>query len=388
MKRFASSLSILLCAVMVLSLAACGAQVASPAPSAPTLPKATKGGVPLPPESSADPSAEPEQGYEVLYGDILADMYALIAEGSEDFEADEGMMGIWEAISGKERRDALDSIGYAVKDVSGDGFPELLIGAVDGGGQVYAVYTQADGIPVLTLAGMSRSSYSYMGEGRFLYQGSNGAMYSIFGTYVISEDGSSLSCENFYFTYEKDESLAEIGFYHNTSGQWDKSISDELEISYEDFWEKCDELIKQVKDIDLIPFSSFETTGEGLTEPLVDAQWADDFSGNLSDYDEFTADDSDARVRVLFTAKAPSKSFKVYALTFNDVDEDGKINYQTQEIYFADTLMPQRPLVVEMTFYGDMPSYGISYVDETGATRLFSVNLSGEDGSLLLSEFW
>lgn len=376
-----------LLAALLLSIAGCGVQGDSPTPSASTLPRVTAKGVPIPPESRADPSAEPEPGDEALYGDILADTHALIAEGGEGREANEGVTGILEAISGKERRDALDSIGYAVKDVSGDGAPELLIGAVDGDGEMYAVYTQAEGMPVLTLTGMSRSSYRYMDGGRFLYQGANGAMYSSFGTYVISEDGLALSCEDFYFTYEKDESLTEISFYHNTSGEWDTSVSEELEISDEAFWKKYDELIKQVKHIALIPFSMLETTGESLTEPLVDIQWADGFSGSLSDYDEFTADQSDGCVRVLFTAKAPAKNFQFLALPFNWSDEDEEIKAQAQEIYFADTLMPERPLVVTMTFYGDLPSYGISYVDETDTTRFFYVILSGEDGSLLLSEF-
>ena len=34
---------------------------------------------------------------------------------------------------------------------------------------------------------------------------------------------------------------------------------------------------------------------------------------------------------------------------------------------------------------GSIPAYGISYVDTDGAEKAYSVNMSGEDGSLYLS---
>ena len=43
--------------------------------------------------------------------------------------------------------------------------------------------------------------------------------------------------------------------------------------------------------------------------------------------------------------------------------------------------------MVKTVFYGLIPNNGISYVDETGATRTFAVDMSGEDGSLYLWEF-
>ena len=39
-----------------------------------------------------------------------------------------------------------------------------------------------------------------------------------------------------------------------------------------------------------------------------------------------------------------------------------------------------------MTFYGDIPSYGIACVDGSGAKRHFVLEISGADGSLLLRE--
>lgn len=205
-----------------------------------------------------------ETYYTQVYGDVLDGYYDLIANNPEEYDPREGETGVLEAIRGKENHEALDSVGYALQDISGDGIPELLIGAVTErensivyGNEVYAVYTCIDGKPYLSFEGIARSSYRYTGEGNFFYQGSNGAMYSIFGTYTVSPDGKSLSCNDFYFTYEKDESFKEIGLYHNTSGEWDKSVSKELLITNEQFWQIESDLEKRTHNIELIPFSQY-----------------------------------------------------------------------------------------------------------------------------------
>ena len=74
------------------------------------------------------------------------------------------------------------------------------------------------------------------------------------------------------------------------------------------------------------------------------------------------------------------------ALILEDADEQGTLTFAAQELYVQDVLAPERPLVVNMTFYGAIPNYGISYVDAGGTERRFAVEVSGEDGSLLLLE--
>ena len=50
-------------------------------------------------------------------------------------------------------------------------------------------------------------------------------------------------------------------------------------------------------------------------------------------------------------------------------------------------LQPGRPLVVTLLFEGDMPSAGISYVDQAGQLHRFAVDMSGKDGELYLWKF-
>ena len=75
-------------------------------------------------------------------------------------------------------------------------------------------------------------------------------------------------------------------------------------------------------------------------------------------------------------------------LTIQEIYEDGTVSYASKPIYSLDRLTPERPLVVCMTFPGDTPTYGISYVDESGDGMMhhLTVEISGEDGTLLLRE--
>lgn len=40
-----------------------------------------------------------------------------------------------------------------------------------------------------------------------------------------------------------------------------------------------------------------------------------------------------------------------------------------------------------MSCNSTIPCYGISYIDENGVVRYFAIEVSGMDGSVLLSEF-
>lgn len=42
--------------------------------------------------------------------------------------------------------------------------------------------------------------------------------------------------------------------------------------------------------------------------------------------------------------------------------------------------------ILLLVFWGDLPGYGISYVDANGDLRYFAIEVSGEDGALLLRE--
>ena len=375
---------------LLLSLCACGQQKApaeanDPAPA--EKPETSSTVIPVEnpkePVSEAVPEADPLQ----VYGATLDRYYERIIAGGELWDAGEGETGVLEVIA---QGVGLDDIGYAILDLSGDGTPELLIGGLAQhgtqgyfGSDLYAVYAAPEGVPILTCEGWSRDSLHWLGGNRFLRTGSSGAMYSMFGTYALSDDAAALNCEDFWFTYEKDDSYTEMAFYQNSSGMWDPAMSRELDMTAEDFRRLEEEMEEQVRAVELTPFSVYEPSGG----TPVKAQWAAEALGAYTAYDAFTADTSDARTRGLFIAAGDGvKDFRLLALELEVVSETGAMTFSAREVYQQDALTPERPLAVEMTFYGDIPNYGIACVDGSGAEQRFVLEISGADGSLLLRE--
>ena len=146
----------------------------------------------------------------------------------------------------------------------------------------------------------------------------------------------------------------------------------------------------------LTPFSEYEPGMKieaeleaiSMEEPSVCAQWIDDVYLEPNGYDVFTADDNAEQRQVVFIAISKVSDFKVLSLSFEGMDENGSmVHFATTELYSQAELKPERPLMVGMSCDSTIPCYGISYVDENGVTRNFAIEVSGMDGSVLLSGF-
>lgn len=321
------------------------------------------------------------------YRGVLDSYHRLITTNGMNAQENTGETGVLEAISGLEPGQALASLGYAVLDISGDDIPELLIGLIEEteqgsslGSQVLAAYTLVDGLPHFTFEGWARNRYYYIGQGSFYHSGSSGAAQSQFGEYRMSLDGKEMICIDFCFTDLKDTNLEELSLYHNVTGKWEKAGSEELDMSQDQFQQMEQELADKVQMITLTPFLAYEAGASP-----VQARWAKDALADDAAYHEFTVDTSDAQVQVLLSCIHEVKDFKVLALTITGADMEGKISFESRTLYALDSLTPGRPLLLQMTFFGDVPSYGVSYRDERAKVQTFTLSLSGEDGSLLLS---
>ena len=117
----------------------------------------------------------------------------------------------------------------------------------------------------------------------------------------------------------------------------------------------------------------------------VTAQWTKDTKA--SPHDVFVADREEAHTSVLLSSKKGVRDFKVLKLFLKDIGSDGKPIFRVKVLHSQPALAPGRPLEVVLTFFGTIPAYGISYVDSAGRTRWFSLDMSGKDGSVLLTEF-
>ena len=310
------------------------------------------------------------------YDRILERSVEVLSSGG-DIEARDGEMGLLEACYGG------TGVGYAVEDLTGDGVPELVLGSLEDD-TLYAVYTGNQGEPVLMLEGYCRHPCRYLGRGRFFCSGSASAFNSILSAYVLSKDGLELICEDFYFTDESAGDGMDVAFFHNTTGVMDPAVSDQLDIDYDQFFTIEDSWMEQVQAIALTPFAVTYPTVTAIG-PQVRAMWADgEWNG---DYDWIDLSTGEPVSTILFVADSTVTDFQISSLFLESVDDYGNMNFSVTPLYTQDTLTPDWALVVDLTFYGDLPSYGISYVDANRQLWRFTITISGYDGSILLTEY-
>ena len=110
------------------------------------------------------------------------------------------------------------------------------------------------------------------------------------------------------------------------------------------------------------------------------------FFAAFADGENFTHDDGEYSTEIAFCSTRDLQNFKFLSIAWQNSNENGSF-FSVEELYSLDALTPERPLLVQTSFPGDMPSTGISYTDADGATQYFAVGESGYDGSLYLSAF-
>lgn len=122
-------------------------------------------------------------------------------------------------------------------------------------------------------------------------------------------------------------------------------------------------------------------------ENCVSAQWAEDVFTDLSDNERYALGMDEPQPLIYFSTENTVEDFKVLSLTFESIDDDGNVKFTVEEIYNCGTMTPEEPQLIRMELMGTIPNNGISYVDTNGQTRYFAVEVSGYDGSLMLTEF-
>jgi len=76
--------------------------------------------------------------------------------------------------------------------------------------------------------------------------------------------------------------------------------------------------------------------------------------------------------RAVFTTNAPVTNFRFLELAMSD-SRDDIVAFDSGVLYSLGELSPERPFVATWLALGGMPHRGVSFVDEAGATRYFSV---------------
>lgn len=115
----------------------------------------------------------------------------------------------------------------------------------------------------------------------------------------------------------------------------------------------------------------------------ISANYADDTLLHSGKFEHYLSPDSDHTVKIAFRAHEILTEVSFFSMTF--VGE----NYEKdKELRRMGSMKPDKPLVAEVEFPGDMSMYGISFTDEAGEERYFCVSISGRNGALILTEYF
>ena len=115
-------------------------------------------------------------------------------------------------------------------------------------------------------------------------------------------------------------------------------------------------------------------------------QWAEDVDFQ-EDCDTYDISVSEPKSYIVFTTDSYLDKFAILELTLTDVSESGDMEFEASPaLPQVSGLVADSPLAVGLTFAGDIPCYGFQYEDENRELCCFVMEISGEDGSILIRE--
>lgn len=169
------------------------------------------------------------------YKSVLDSIYDIVSGANIDVEADDSTIGLIESSTGY-AEEALANVGYCTRDLNKDGRNELLIiDNRDADNRILDIYSLDENYkPICLVGGWARNKY-YLTEDDYITNiGSSGADSTAYITYSHSKETNSLIPFDCYFTDYKDESMEQLGWYHNTIGTLLKTESEWLGDIYDD----------------------------------------------------------------------------------------------------------------------------------------------------------
>ncbi|MBQ4310602.1 MAG: hypothetical protein II773_03320 [Oscillospiraceae bacterium] len=305
------------------------------------------------------------------YEDVLRDIAVQIADEDPSHVTDNWIFEniVYNSPAG-------DNSGYLYYDINKDGIEELIVCGIKGyDDNIYGIYTYKDGEVVHIAEGWSRSSLGITADGKIIVSGSAGAASSCFGVFHINESNDGMECEHFWFTDPIDGDFSKVGTYYNTTGVWDVEQSEMIEEDANDYYHIRDDY--KLMTLDPTPFTRLVDEVSHMIAHITVER-----SENISKpmyYNEFNTGIS-AEEGVNIT---------LFSDTIADVILLSLKNTEFYETYdamelFEAQISPETPILATIQFPGDTPAYGIEVTDDTG-TRFYSIDMSGEDGSLYLT---
>lgn len=137
--------------------------------------------------------------------------------------------------------------------------------------------------------------------------------------------------------------------------------------------------------------------GEGFGAPRPDLKIASlndfpikEYDYRAYEYDDYMAADDPELPKAEFVLYSDATVSHVHLFSVSMTSWDDETGDATYEAVLEDIqvqLDPEHPLLVGAVIWGDMPNLAVGYADAAGAYHFAFIEISGEDGSLILREF-
>ena len=102
-------------------------------------------------------------------------------------------------------------------------------------------------------------------------------------------------------------------------------------------------------------------------------------SGN---YHEFIADNVEGMQKIAIRAKE-----EVSAFALMDMELTDKGMQFGNTLYTQERLTPDKPLVIGVVFWGDLTTYGVSFMNAGGQPEFYTLSISGRNGDVVCTPY-
>ena len=132
------------------------------------------------------------------------------------------------------------------------------------------------------------------------------------------------------------------------------------------------------------PITTLPDPGDRAIPAQLTADWTEDAVSDT--WDTAPEAPGDGAAAVTFTADSTVRKFEILSLT-TDIAQDGTASYTLGDPLYTVSELPQgTPITASLVFMGILPDLAVRYQDTDGAERCCTLTVSGEDGSLLLTD--
>lgn len=203
--------------------------------------------------------------WQTEYARVLQGVYHFASTGDSRALPKHGTTGIYEMVEHSDAVRCLQRLGYTLRDINGDGEPELLLGDVvddsAAGDSLYAIYTMAGGGLRCVAEGWQRNSVLLLPGNVLLERGSTSYQNVIIAREQLQADGS-LACLDLHFSWPKDnDPYKDIGVYTNKLGRCEVENSHELDMTRDALVQLGAGLAGRAQKLNLRPLAAYPKAG-------------------------------------------------------------------------------------------------------------------------------